>query len=580
MSNRKVIRLLLWGILLLAGIHGFLTFRGVGNNLMPRQTLMDEPGADRPVTRIVIAREGEPATVLESAAAVAARAKVPVVSAKGWFITGPFRALAEDRLVRRLLDALTHEPVRNVYREQELLEFGKTRADFGLEDPPLKVTLTVGEKERAFAFGIAMKPRDGVFATIDGDDAIYVVGTNVLDAVGLPADGFRLRELCPGGVASVDGFLIKRGDGSLTSFRLRDGTWSKLRLGEAEESVEPASAVNVRELFRRLGQAQAVGFVWPTGATNEPEMATAQLLAPYGLDAESAVTITLQRPNKAERDQISFGSPAKDGLVYALIQNSHAIVTVDGRLSEFVRTTDFADARLFPFEAAGVSRIAIADGDLACKLTRTDDGKWLLDEPVAAPAEARCVESLVANLLSLAVTNRVGQGLTVSINTNGPVETVSREALLGDFSLADLRNREILDLSPAEVRRLTQTGDGKPTSVVYDKDMRCWKVETSETPGKAVPDAVNGMLAALHPLKAEKIVQLKATASDFRRYGLEEPRFKIAVDPAQEGNLRRVILIGKAAQGGSFATLVGAVESVFVLSDETVRQLTASLVTE
>lgn len=579
MSNRKIIRLLLWGILLLAGIHVFLSFRGMGNVLLPRKTLMDEPGRDQPIERIVIARRGEPATVIESAAALAASNGVVSATTEGWCITSPYWSLAENRLVRRLQDALMLSPISSAYREQDLLDFGRTRADYGLETPELQVTLMTGGRELSFGFGQTTPTGDGVFVSIEGDSAIYVVETNVLAAVGLPADGFRLRNLCPEGVASVDGFLIKRGTESLTSFRLRDGVWSKLRLGE-EDAVEPASAVNVRELLRRLDQTRAVDFVWPVGATNESEIATAQLLAPYGLDAESAVTVTLQRPSKSERDQIAFGKPAKDGLVYALIQDSRAIVTLDGRLSDFIRSTDFADVRLFPFEPAAVSRISIVDEGVACRLTRAAEGGWLLDEPVSAPAETRRVETLVENLLSLTVTNRVERGVAVSIQTNGPVETVSHEALLGDFSLADLRSREILDLAAGEVRRLTQTGEGKPTAVVYDKDMSSWNVETSGVSGTVSKSAVEGVLETLHPLKAEKVVLLKASAGDLRRYGLEDPRFKIAVDPAQEGNLRRVILIGKSAQGGSFATLVGAAESIFILSDETVRRLTASLVTE
>ncbi len=578
MSNRRIIRLLLWGIFILTGIHLYFFLRGVGKDLLPRQTLMDAPPTDAPITQIVVARRGAPEMILQPAVLDATNA-MTFVRAGDWRLTRPYASLVEDRFVRRLLDALILSPIKNRYREQELLEFARKRSDFGLEDPDVRVTLTSGGKDFSFGFGNTTPTGGGVFASIEGDGDVYVVGTGVREAVGLPTDGYRLRDLCPKGTQTVEGFLLKRGGGAVTSFRQKDGVWSKIRMGE-EEVAEPASARNVRELLQRLAVARAVDFVWPVGATNEPEITTAPLLAQYGLDPETAVTLTLQRPNSSDRDQISFGKPATNGLVYALIQDNRAIVTLDGDLCEFVRTTDFADTRLFPLEADGLTRLSLTDDALTCRLVKGEDGAWLMEEPVAAAADAANVKVLIDHLLTLSISNRVDKGLSVSLNADGPSEIVARDAVLGEFALADLRTREILRLPAADVRRVTVPGKDKPTSVVYDKDLRCWKVESSANPGTVVDAAVTGLLEALAPLTAEKVVLLKALPEDLRRYGLEEPRYRIAVDPAQEGNLRRIILIGKPAQGGSFATLVGASESVFILSDATVRRLTAPLVAE
>ncbi len=568
MSNRKIIRFLVLGILVLLGVHFFLSFRGVGNTFLPRQTLLDMPARRNAISRIVIARSDASVFVLDSAIG------------DSWCITRPYTALADNRAVMRLQDALMLSPIHSVYREQELLDFGRTRDDYGLDEPRVRVTVSVGDEERVIAFGTTTATGDGVFATREGDASIYVVAKDVFEAVNVPADGFRLRAICPRGVASVDGFLLKRA-GSVSSFRLRDGAWSKSRVGE-DGAGEPASVTNVRDLFARLATAQVVDFVWPTGAVNEPELATAPLLAQYGLDAESSVTLTLQRPNLTDRDQISFGKPATNGLVYALIQNGRAIATVDGELSEFVSSTDFADPRLFPFEEPVITRFTVGDEMVTCRLSKGMDGGWSLEEPVSAPADRTKVEELLSRLLTLAVSNRVEKGIAVSVQTNGTTEIVARDALLGDFSLPDLRSLDILSISASDIRRVTLTPSSaeKPTSVVYDKDLLCWKIEASDKSGVVSVPAVEKLLEALNPLTAEKIVLLKAATADLRRYGLEEPRYTLSVDPVQGGNLRRVLLIGKAAQGGRFATLVGASESVFILSDETVARLTAPLVTD
>ena len=583
MSNRKIIRLLLLCNLLLLVIHVFLSFKGMGNVLLSRTTLMTPLDKSQTVERIAIARKGEAVTVLESALSLATTNAVASARPGDWLITHPYAAAAESRLARSVQDALTLSPVLQVYREQDLLDFGCTRADYGLEDPSVVVTVTVGEESHTFSFGSVTKPGDGVFVTVAGDPEIYVVGTNVLAAVDRAADGFRLRDLCPDGVEASDGFRIKRGAASLQSFRLRDGTWYKSS-GEDDSASEPASAFNVRELFRRIGQARVADFVWPVGAPDEPTLATAPLLAGYGLDPDSATTVTLLRSGTSEQRQITFGKPATNGLVYALVQDNRAIVRVDGELCDFIRTTDFSDHRLFPFEESAVSRFSVGDNGVNYRLTRGAEGLWRIDEPVSAPADPTSVRKLLRRILEMSVANRAESGLVVSVLTNAPSETVSADSLLSDLSLADLRSREILRIDPSDVRRLMQTGGvERASAVLYDKDLRCWTVESAPTASAAVAEtAVSAALAALDPLVAEKVVLLKVGPSDLHRYGLEESeaRCRICIDPKEEGQLRRIVLIGRKAQGGSFATLVGASESVFILSDETVRKLTAPLVTE
>lgn len=582
MSNRKIIRLLLLCNLLLIGIHVFLSFKGMGNVLLSRTTLMAPLDKSQSVERIAIARKGEPVTVLEPALSLATTNAVASARPGDWQITQPYAACAEARLARSIQDVLTLSPILQTYREQDLLDFGCTRADYGLDDPSVVVTVTVGGKDLTYSFGSVTKPGDGVFVTVGGESEIYVVATNVLAAVDHPSDGFRLRDLCPDGVETSDGFRIKRGAESLQSFRLREGTWYRSS-GEDDATSAPASSVNVRELFRRLAQARVADFVWPVGAPDEPTLATAPLLAGYGLDPDSATTVTLLRSGTSEQRQIAFGKPATDGFVYALAQDGRAIVRVDGGLCDFVRTTDFSDHRLFPFEEGAVARFSVAAGGVNYRLTKVADGGWRIDEPVAAPADASVVRKLLRRVLETSVENRAESGLVVSVMTNAPAETVSADYLLSDLSLADLRSREILRIDPLDVRRLTQTGQvERAAAVLYDKDLRCWTIESAPSAAVVSEPAVTAALDALNPLLADKVVLLKVGPGDLHRYGLEESeaRYRICIDPKEEGQIRRVILIGRKSQGGSFATLVGASESVFILSDETVRKLTAPLVTE
>ena len=290
--------------------------------------------------------------------------------------------------------------------------------------------------------------------------------------------------------------------------------------------------------------------------------------------------MTLRSHGRAEQ-QVAFGKDARDGLVYALVQNAGAVVTVDGSLKDIAEGADFTDSRLFPYESAKVSRISVVDDGVNYLLAKGDDGRWHMDAPVSVDADEASVAAFLSKLLSLDSASRSGTGVMISLTTNSPPETVSRAAALGGLQLEDLRSREILRFDPSEVHRLAVTGRGaaKPVAVVFDKDKRSWIVESSERSGTGMQSAVEGILSALNPLKAEKIVKLKVSPNDLRRYGLETPRCTVAVDSSKDGALRRNILIGEKSQGGSFATL-GASDAVFVLPDEVVNRLLAPIVTE
>ena len=563
MSNRRVIMYLLLGIALLVGAHLFLSFKGVGGALVQKTALLD--AAVQRADRIEVVRADGARTML--------------VRDEGWRVAAPYSALAEGRDILRLLDAMYISRVQAVYGEQDLVKFDRTREDYGLDPPAVRLTFSSAGAERSVSIGILTPTADGVFASVEGDPSIYVVETNVLVAADKPANGFRLRSLCPGGVESVDAFDLKRGKGVFMRFVRVGGVWTKAAAKEGDPS-EPASAAKIKELLSGLGAASAVEFLWPVGASNEPAIATAPLLAGYGLDPDSAITVTLHSSGRADQ-QVVLGKEAKDGLVYALVQDAGAVVTVDGALKDLAGGADFIDARLFPFERASVTRVSIADGGVSYLVARADDGSWHLDAPVSVEADAPSVNALLSRLLELTYSDRDPNGVGVSLSADAPAETVSRSAVVAGAPLEDLRSREILRIDPADVKRIAVTwrGAAKPTSVVFDRDLRSWIVESAERPGTVAQASVEGMLGALTPLRADKIVKLKVSATDLRRYGLETPRFTFAVDSAKEGALRRNVLVGERAQGGFFATL-GSADAVFVLSDEKVRLLSAPLVTE
>ena len=562
MKNMRIIVWLLAGISLLVAANFFLSFNDTPETaIVQRRSLLTVP--DDAVSLVEISRDGAVESVLTHTGS--------------WRLVEPFPGSVDESVVLKLLDALAYAPLDDSLGDQELLKLGRTRADFGLDNPRLRVRVRAGDTDTSISFGTATPSASGVYAAIEGVHAVFVVPSNTFAAVDVPASGFRRRTLFTSGEESVASFDVKRGTGEFMRFK-RDGDgWAMVQPTEG-----PASAPKIKRLLTDVMSASAYDFVWPIGGSNEVAEVSGALLAGYGLGAENAVTLTLKGTDGSDR-RISFGSDAGEGRVYALVHNGSAIVTVDGSLKDMASlgNSAFADTRLFPYEASQVNGISIVDGGVTCMLAKNDDGSWRMDSPISAPASLTAVESLVSAVLALRGGDADEKGVEVSISADERKVHVARGSLGTHFRLENLRSLEILKIDPASVRRLSVTGTNtnKMKSVAYDRDRRAWSVEASSVSGTVSEGGITRVLGVVNPLEAGRIVKLKVSADDLGGYGLDKPRLTVAIDLEREDAIRRNILVGDATDGGCFAT-VGASDAVFVLPESAVYDLSADIVEE
>ena len=557
MSNRRSILMLVAGIALLVAAHFAVDCtRGVQEGVARRTVLLDPSAA---VTGVEVMRRGEPPTAL-------------VRTNDEWRLIAPFQGSADEQTVKRILDALSFTPISDALADAELLKMGQYRANYSLEPPLLSVKVTGAGCDETISFGIPTPNADGIYASIAGVDAVFIVPPEVMSAVDLSADSFRRRTLFLASPTTITAFDVKRGTGSVTTF-VRDGDGWKTAEG-------PASAAKVKAFLSELTATEAIGFVWPVGASNETAVASSSLLAGYGLDPESSVTVTLKTVDGAV-GQASFGKDAGDGLVYALAQNGGAVVTMSAALKDVVaqETALFSDPRLFPLEARKVTAFTVVDDDVSYALSRGADGGWRLESPIFAPADKSAVESLLARLLALSPADADASGVSVAFSSDAKPVRVSRKSALGDGSFEQLRSTEVVKIDPTLVKRLVRTFGGKPVTIAYARDRRVWDVETEGASGSVDDKAVETVLSAINPLTAKRVEKLKVKAEDLAGYGLDHPFMTLAVDQDRDDVVRRNLMIGAPTDGGRFAT-VGASDAVFVLSSETVSKLTLPLLTE
>ena len=560
MKNRKTILVLLLSIAALAVANVAVYFGAGGAKRVRRASLADFPGE---IVRIAIERKGAAPTEI-------------VRGDNGWRIVAPFAGTADGRVVMRMLDNLSIAPIQDVITDSDLLRLSRTHADFALDDPSLRIAVWFDSGgRRTFGFGSPTPAGDGVYADSDDANAVFVIATNAFAALDLPADSFRLRTLFLSAVDSVLKFSIKHGDGGVLEFS-REGQGWRLRDGAA-------SVQKVVNFLSGLKDARADSFIWPVGASNETEHASAALLTGYGLDPESTITVTVRDFDETDW-QVSFGKEAGDGKVYALVQNGGAIVTLPSSLRDAAAQDPvlFTDLRLFPADIRSAEFLSVTDGVVLYALARDKNGLWSIESPIAAPADQATVESMLTRILSLTSADLQPEGgLVVSVSTNGEPVTVSRESVLGRHAFEELRSKEMLRIESAQVKRIVRTPDAKSgeaaTSVVYDRDRRTWNVENGEDGVTADPDGVVSVLSAVCPLLSSRVEKLKVQVADLDDYGLDIPFLTVAIDQCTEDSVRRNIIIGKRTRGGRFAT-IGSADAVFVISDEVVGKLSSAIV--
>lgn len=494
-----------------------------------------------------------------------------------WQLRLPYLGSVDEPAVMRTLDELAMTPITDVISDSALLKLGRTRADFSLADPLLKVVLTdeSGVRE-SIGFGALTPLSDGVYVSIGDMDSVFVVPSNVLAAVDIDAKNLRRRTLFSIGVDSVASFGIKCRASSL-EFTRGDSEW---KVGTA-----PVSDQKVRSFLSQLTTTKALDFIWPVGASNETDHVSTALLVGYGLDPDAAVTVTIKGTD-GESHRISFGKSDGQGHVYALVHGGAAIVTVPAKLKELAEQDEnvFSDSRLFPVERRSVGSFSVLDGDVRYAFVR-DKGEnegWAIESPIVARADAVVVDALLSRILALSTSDLVasGDGVTVSISTNADKSVVLRTSIFEKFVPEDLRLREIVRIDPTQVKRIVRIeGEGaSPSAVVYDRERKAWNTETDgSAKGAADVAGVTAVLAALNPLVAFRIEKLKVLAADLDDYGLDSPFLTVAIDQDVDGSVRRNVIIGKKTKGGRFAT-IGSADAVFVIGDDQVERLSTPIV--
>ena len=575
MNNRRPILFFVIGIILIGGLLAWLEIRARQPVQDAREGVLCEFMPER-VDACFIQRAGRDEVEL-------ARGVDGV-----WRLVRPFAVVADRTAVARLVDALTLVPVTDMRSEGELLEMNETLADFGIGTNAFSVTLGAGGRQTIVSFGNVSPSGTEVYAHIEGSRSICALPRDAFDRIPRDVDDFRERGVLACPRDEISGLDIRVPDKPAVRLAHADGGWAIL-----SPVALPADSAAVGALVDCLAAAQIMSFEIPSRA--HPSVPTGGIraddLVSYGLDAGLSVTV---RGASDYTEQIVFGRSAGTNLVWALVRNGTAVVSVDAALAERCRAdgASLRDTRVFPFaEGETVTSVSFTAGPAVYVLARDSNSVWRIEAPVVAPADQPKVAAFMERLLRLRQTDVSDEGragderVLVSVSTtvtNRPGLAVSVELLGGKAAFADLRSKTLLAIDPATVRRLSVRAEsGVETAVRLNVERGAWDLmrgEGASSDARRVNDeAVKALLSALARVEATGVETLAATADDLRRCGLDKPAFVLAVDVDAVDAVRQNVLIGGTAPGGGRYATVGGADAVFVISRRTAADFTAPL---
>ena len=504
-----------------------------------------------------------------------------------WHLVRPLSARADPTAIERLLDALQELPRGDIILPPRRGD--DAYAPYGFDAPRAVLSIIEGTATNRILVGRRTPLGDGVYVRQSDHAGLARINPSLLDLLPASADALRDRSLLSGTVASIDRLEIRGGPaGYIQLARNGHGGWRMFQPISAR-----ADSATLAALLETLLSSSVSQFVQDS-ATD---------LAPYGLDSRSALTAVLNTDSGDSSQMLSLGDPLPNDprLVYARLQGENSIYAVpqEVRKALLVSPDDLRDRRIPIPPPDALRSVRVEEGESVLEFQRDDSGDWRLTEPVRAPADA---DSLLALLRSWddvrlsafeSSTHPVSEWtrtirLAGADSASPPVVlrlaplpqdpassrillegdsigAVASPARLLDFSLDPIlyRSRDVLDLPPDDVAGVRIAAPAQ--TFQFDRDAAT---------GQWTPPVpwIDGLLSALHPLRAETLVSADGPA--FPGAGFDAPHLTLDLRLRGQSGLAATLVVGAETEpdGPRYAFVRGR-ELVFTLSPWTLAAL-------
>ncbi len=329
------------------------------------------------VAALKIVRAGEPEVLIT-------RAKGNGETKNGgegrWRIAAPRTLAANQSAVVAVVEAMLETE-----RLRTLEGSGVDPAEYGLDDPALRVSVEAGGKWHAIAFGAENLTRNARYARLAGAAEIFLVAAYSFNRMDLGLEGLRDRRLLPIARSEIGAITLTREEGRFT-LRRENGAW------RFEDNPRPVSETAVDGLIGLLTETEVERFV----VEEETD------LGPYGLDAPE-VSVTFESrsgTNWVRLRRAAEDAPEQD--VLAARSNAPGVVALTSGFLDRIpgSAAEMEDHILFRGEIAEAHAVALSGAGVEASFSREGD-TWQRKDGTADNAEDEEEAPDVEGLLTL-----------------------------------------------------------------------------------------------------------------------------------------------------------------------------------
>ena len=322
-----------------------------------------------------------------------------------WKVVEPVRWSANYFAVNRILNQLQFLEEAAVFSVDEVQASGQSLADFGLEEPILRLTIADGTGATELLLGKTTDIGNNVYILGPSRERIYVIDRSQIDSLAVDLAELRSREIFEIPVFEVDALGLRlRSSGSsgdddlkVRLARTRDG-WSFEApvAAEADPKLVDSTINALTSSTVRRFVEQGAGDTAAFGLENPAMRVTL-----YGNKRDQSLVL-------GNRDASGDGPPT----YFARLQGNPTVFTVAAKPFDELREAQEAlrEREFMRFDPDGLTTIGISRGDRQLRLQKLETGSWQVLQSGTGNgiephrADPGVLETLITNLRELRAT--------------------------------------------------------------------------------------------------------------------------------------------------------------------------------
>jgi hypothetical protein len=321
-----------------------------------------------------------------------------------WHLIEPMQWSANYFAINRILNQLQFLEEEASFSVDEIEKTGQSLADYGLENPLLKIVIAEGDETVSLSIGTLTEIGNNVYFLGPDKREIFVVNRQVIDSLLIDLNDLRAREIFDIPVFEVDalGLEIRSGntaDGSSLKVRLarNNGAW----IFEAPLAAEADPAL-VENTVNTLTVAKVRRFI----ETEQSDPIVQGLETPF-------MQVTIYGNKRRQTLIVGNLDPDSQGApqYFAKLEDNPAIFTVLARPFDALREAQEAlrERKFMNFDSSMLSAINISENGRKIRLQKLETGEndWQVlesrggNEIQPYRADPAIMDSLIKDLSSL-----------------------------------------------------------------------------------------------------------------------------------------------------------------------------------